>query len=447
MRDLSQWAALLLAALITATTAPAAAGSEMPEWSHQASIHLEGPTGNGVVELELTPEVHDMARRDLGDLRVAAETGDEAPYVLRLAEARATKVTLKTRLYNRTYIEGTQSCVTVDFGSKALKNRVQVRTPGTDFRREVLVEGSDDGRSWQTLRGRALLFRVSRGPTGPGYEKSEVALPDNDQRYLRVTVYNGADDPARIRIRSVAAWHLVQQPADVAAVPVLDMAVFENEKERRTEITLDLGYRNLPLHELQVRLTDANFFRRARVLGRNCKERVIRTPVEDGSLREETVPEPWAHVTGGVLYRFSGGGSTDESVGLRISGARYRYLQLWIDNRDDPPLHCEGAGVNRLRRYLAFQPKWDGVYTLYFGNTSAGRPRYDIVHYVDRLRSEGVARATLGAAMPNPAYRPDERPVPWSERYSGIIWLALLAALGVLGLLVYRQVKAAPAGP
>ncbi len=94
--------------------------------------------------------------------------------------------------------------------------------------------------------------------------------------------------------------------------------------------------------------------------------------------------------------------------------------------------------------YVAFQPKWKGRYTLYFGNAAARRPRYDIMHYIGRLRAEGLAQAELGQARMNPAFKRKVKLIPWSEQYKWVIWIALLAVAAVLGLLVYRQIKEAP---
>ena len=115
-----------------------------------------------------------------------------------------------------------------------------------------------------------------------------------------------------------------------------------------------------------------------------------------------------------------------------------------IENADDPPLSFEGASATRLVHYLAFPPDGAAGYALYFGNPSARRPSYDVVHYIGRLRQEGVTGAELGAAEPNPAYGPRDRPAPWSEQHKWLIWIALLGALAALGFLVYRQIKTAP---
>lgn len=414
----------------------------MAKWSHFAEIRMEQTPGQGIVEVELTPDVFDFARPDLADLRVVA-AAEHVGYVLRSAEGRVSEVPLSVKLFNRTYAPGKQSSVTVAFGQRVLKNRVRVVTPGTNFRRKAMVEGSDDGQNWQRIVEDVFLFRIAGGPAGAPYDRSVVALPDNNQRYLRVTVYNGTDDPGRIEIQDVKASRLVRTPPQTARVPIVGSEAIE--EERGTEITLDLGYRHLPIHEIELRFSDPNFFRRVLVSGRDRKERIVRTPVEDAPAHEKKVEEPWRHITGGVIYRYSSRGLQDQSLVLSIRGARYRYLRVRVANADDAPLHYQGASVTRLVHYAVFQPEASTRYSLYFGNVEAQKPSYDIRHYIDRLRAEGVHQGALGKAMENPTFGQPEPAAPWSERHKELLWLALLAAVAVLALLIYRMARSAPA--
>jgi len=420
----------------TAATQPQA--DRWADWSHRAPLAAAAMPEKGLVELALTPDVLDLARADLGDLRVVSEAGEEVPYVLRTAAGAAEAVPRQARLYNHTYLPGRQASVVADFGDDLLKDRIQVVTGGTDFRRRVRVEGSDDGQRWQTVKDGDLLVRVDAGPVD--FQKNVVRIPPNAQRYLRVTVQNGPDDPRRIKFRSVSAWQVVRTEPEVDSVPIVAQRVVENQTEGRTEILLDLNHRNLLLHDLTLHFGNADFFRGIRVLGRPREERVVRVPLEDGTTREKTVPEPWVGLAFGVVYRYSSGGLIEESPALKLGGSRCRYLQVHVLNRDDAPLRFVGAEVTRLRRFLAFQTRPAEACFVYVGNPQAAGPRYDIGHYVDRLRRDGVAAAGLGAVVANPTYMRGGA-LPWSERCAWVIWLALVAVLVVLALLVRRQLR------
>lgn len=428
----------VLALSILSTALAGEARMEKAGWPYIAKIEVEDAPGGGVAEFSITPEIFDLAAEDLSDLRVVTGAGEETAYVLRIAEGKDQEVPIPVKLFNETCLPGRQSSVTADFGGKVMKNRLEIMTPGLNFRRPVLVEGSDDGVGWQKVKGGALLFRVAGGKgAGESFDRSVVDLPENDQRYLRITVYNGQDDPEHVDIQKVTATRFVRQPPETVEVPIKGGKAFN--KKSVTEISIDTGFRNLPFYELVLHFADENFYRRVNVSGRNEETGVMKTAMEGGAEKKKTVRVPWTHVTSLVIYRFTSGGDTDESTTINLSGAGYRYLKVMIENVDDKPLRFEGADVKRLACYIDFKREQGESYTLYFGNDDARRPSYDIVHYIDRLREGGVTQAKLGAPAANPDRGGPEQKIPLSEKHKWLIWAALLAALAVLILLVYRM--------
>jgi uncharacterized protein DUF3999 len=416
---------------------------EAGKWSHMATIEVESPSDSRLAECVLTPEVYEVARPGLADLRVATKEGEETAYLLRTSRGKSHRLPLRVSLYNRSFIPDDQSSVTVDFGKNVLKNQVKVTTPGTDFRRRVRIEASDDAKSWQTVVDGAFLFRI-RAPSGKGkdYDKSLVRFPDNDQRYLRITVYNGPDDAGVVDIQNVQAWKRFHTLPETMEVPVASFS--SKEKGSKTRIVLDLGTGSMPLHALSLAFSDKNFFRRAKVSGRNSEFRKIRRRVEDSPALERKIKVPWKRIARGTLYRFSEGEGEEASLRLKLSGApSYRYLLVEIENRNDAPLHLTGATAFRLVQRIVFPKDNKDTYALYVGNPKASAPKYDIGHYVGKLSRKGLDRAELGELIPNPLHKEHKKAIPWSERHKWIIWLVLLMMAAILGLLVYRVATSA----
>jgi hypothetical protein len=428
-----------LAALGLAASAPE---PRRAAWSHLMRLPVEQVPAEGLVGAEVPPMAFHVAEPDLHDLRLIGPGGQELPYVVRFARGSVQRSLLQSDLYNRALVPGDHVAVTADFGERVLKNRLQVVTSGADFRREVLVEGSNDAASWATVRDGAFLLHW-RGEAGQeAYVRDEIELPENDYRYLRVTVHYDPRDPERMGIEHVRCWRFRREPAETLPAGIRSVAVAQDEEERQTDITLDLGCRHLPLAELRLRFGDASFFRRVAVFGRNSETRKVRVPREDAAPLEEVVEEPWHRLKAGAVHRYPTGAGTDESLALDLSGAHHRYLQVRIHNMDSAPLRFEGAGVTRYRCYVEFQPEAAGPHVAYLGNPAADPPRYDLARYAGRLRRAGVHLLVAGEVVPNPAHEVEEEGPPASERYAGLIWLALLIAMGVLALVVYRQVAA-----
>ena len=407
-----------------------------------ADVQADAPSGKGVVELSLPPEVFAKARSDLADLRLASEAGGIVPYVLRVDMGKAGQSVSyePKRMFNRVFVPRQRSSVTVDFGTRAKRTDIEVDTPGTNFRRRVQIEASQDGQSWQVLRKTAWLFRIAR--EGAPYDHNRVALPDNDFRRVRITVFHAPDDPEEVPIRRVRARYLKSVPPRTVDVPLRSTEVRQKPRIKASEVLVDLGYENLPLHEVTMSFKDASFLRRVAILGRNRAKRTVVARVEGGPPRRREVDVPWTQLAGGTVHRFHSpsGEAASAGLSLRVAG-QCRYLLVRIHNADNAPLTFTGIAVRRLQHYLAFQAKDPAARRLYLGNPAARAPRYDLVQYVDRLRAEGVAPATLGPVAANPLFAVEAKAIPWSERYRGLLWGVLLAVLLVLAVLVARQAR------
>ena len=439
--------ALLVSALLAS---PAASEVKAGEWRCTAPIEVaKAPAiAKGLVEVSLSPEALDNATASLADLRIVDARGVETPYVVTRtfnpARPRAEVAMIPAKLINRTYLPEKCSTVTADFVSKVPKDCVVVRAAGTNFRREVLIESSDDGTSWQRVREGALIFRVAGEGAEKGFERDRVAFPENDQRYLRVTVMNGAGDKGQVEIDSVARVIELQkdyQPGRTEPVTPLSVNVTQDEKRKCTHIELDLGFRNLPLDRMTLAFDDANFFRRATLEGRNEKTRVERLAREDGKYAEKVVEMPWEFCRSEMLFRYTAGGKEDSSTSISLDGIRRRYLRLTVHNEDNPPLAFRSAELRRFLALVRFPCQAAGRWTLYLGNPEASAPSYDLAHFADRLEKEGVVEATLGRVARNPAFLIETKGTSWLEGHPAIVWGALIAVGLALAVLIIRQAK------
>ena len=426
-----------------------AAGPDMSAWTHVAPVELAERPAKGLVEVPVPPEVMALAQPELGDLRVLTKAGEAVPFVVRVDQAFAVNAlsapgTPPARLFNPLFVPGKQSTVEVDFGTREPRTRIDVDTPGTNFRRRVSVEASQDATAWEVLKKTDWLFRISYEKGS--YNKSEVLLPDNDFRYLRITVFNAPDDPEQVVIRNVTARHIAVTEPQTAEVPTKSLDVREDAKMKTTEIEADLGYENLPLHEVTLAFEDANYLRRVEVLGRNVRWRTIVEPVDNSQPRMREVEEPWGVLASGSVYQMPAGEGLEATTGLTLPvNGRCRYVLVRIFNADDAPLKFNGLKVRRLQGYVAFRAEPAGPYQMYFGNAAAARPQYDLENYAGRLRSEGVTVAALGVVAANPLFALPTKVVPWSERHAALLWVGLAVVLGVLTALVLRQARQAKA--
>lgn len=432
--------ALLIAILLAALShLPVGAGVDAAKWKYVSRINCPSSV-TGIVQTPLTPEIMDLSNADLSDLRILNPQGLETPYVITSPRTASCLEMLESKIYNQTYVPGIESSVTVDFDRKVMKNKIEVETGGADFRRKLAIKGSDDGVNWENVRDAALLFRFQKeGKLGGSVERKTVELPNNDWRYLRLTVFNGPDDSETIQIQNVRSWMETIKKGDLEPVTIAGSGIVQQKGV--TEIRLDLGYANMPLHGIKPAFSDKNFARSVTVQGRKAEEKLMGNPIQDPPALVKKVPVPWTHIADGFLFRYTEGDASEESLFIDLKGSQARYLVIRIKNMDDSPLNFERVHVTRYTKCVSFQAKSQGDYLMYFGNESVQAPSYDISHYLNRLAKGGSLRISPGNPSENPAFKSPTKELPWSERHKSLIWAALLVMMAVLGLLAFRMIR------
>ena len=128
---------------------------------------------------------------------------------------------------------------------------------------------------------------------------------------------------------------------------------------------------------------------------------------------------------------------------VSFSAVGHKTIKVIIDNGDDPPLKIKSARLQQLEHRLYFDAPASGPLTLYYGDEKLDPPVYDYAKLF--LLAKDAAPAQLGAEQANVAFtgRPDER--PWTERHPAVLWIAIVAAVLILGAIALRSMKTAVA--
>ncbi|MCL4234593.1 MAG: DUF3999 family protein [Deltaproteobacteria bacterium] len=428
---------LSLASIVVffAGTAFAQEVPDLTRWRARAAIVSDRFPQNGVVELPVGRDVFDAALPGLADVRIIDEVGAPVGWLLRDERPEVREDAVRARILNRVQ-RGRDTQFVMDFGKKIEKNVLRLATSGRDFRRRVLIEGCDDGRSWATVRDGALLFRVNHPEKAweKLYNKDTVEFAVNDMRYLRVTVSAGdgdagvpavSDAVAVLRVRPALA--LRQENAAPKSVET---------KDGVTTVEFDLGYCHLPIERLVIDVGDAFFHRSVRVEGRNAPEREIDVVMEDGSKTKRVEPESWTPVTSGTLWRFGAESGAEANLTLAWNGSGFRFVRILVENLDDAPLTIRSLTAEVREVRVVFAPRSSGPFFLYVGNPDAPAPHYDLAHYVSALPEKVDGR--VDPLAPNPDFGKTTTESPLAAI---AMWAALLVAGAVIGALVWRQYR------
>jgi hypothetical protein len=409
------------------------------QWQYRAEVTIE-EGADEYCRLTLTPDVYSVARRDLGDIRLISTDGEQIPYVLTEPQDATRMQTYEPAVINRSINADRAAMVTLDFGDKTTKNSIKVVTGGSNFRRAVKVEGSNDNIEFFALIEQAYVFAVS-------YDRrfEQVDLPANDYRYLRISVSPMEAEQNSPVIGAVKASRIEQSRAEHQPVKMVLVEHSEDDKDRSSIYLYDLVHRSLPVTEIELDIADDFFYRYVTVDGRDAATRKVRIDSEDSRQRFRDVEVNWERITSDAIYRYiATDGQKRERLVLRVpSGGRvHRYLKVEINNYDDKPISVKSASAKMMAHEIVFESKDNVTPLLYVGSESAGMPRYDLKQRLSDPLRVSARTARLEGITGNPLFKQtEERPVAWTEKHKGLLLTVMVGVVLVLGGFILRSFK------
>lgn len=400
-----------------------AAQTSLSLWPYYVEVTPER-TGGQLYSVIVPLPVMDKARTDLADLRLFDATNVEIPYAIRIRREVDERREIPTRLFNYGFAGPSTSEVSVDLGENPGEhNEMDIETNGTNFRRQVVIEGGDSGREWRTLSNDAVLF--SFASQNNVAESQRVSYPTSRYRYLRVKV---SRDPITDRetpqLTSVKVMMAVREKGLLSTwnVPVPSYQLQRNQGAHATVWTLDLGAR-VPCDRLSLEIAEDSFSRPFQVHA-----------IDD--------PQNVHLIAGGDLTRHSG----DEKKARVIyfnEEQNVRKLRLQITDYSNPTLNITSIEASAPARQLLFELKQpvSQPLRLFFGNETIVAPHYDFEKEVAARLSKEPVPSRLGDVLPNREYRPE--PKPLTERVPWLIYVVLAASSVALAFVLLSLARTA----
>jgi hypothetical protein len=377
-----------------------------PAWPYRRPLTVSLPTP--VSEFTVDAALYRDSAANLEDLRILRNQ-TETPYVIvALAGSRQTTEPPAV-IVNKAWVPGSGLQATLDLKGHAEHNRLRIVTALHNFKETVLVETSDDGRSWALVESAGLIFDILRDDHSAS--ETTVSYPVSTRRFVRLTI-PGWSEPANLQSVWVADFKETGATRDTIAI--LSPTVREDAKAQTTELTLDLGFPGQPIDQIDLTVDPGLFSRTVEIA-------------------VAADPQRWSSTSGGVIFRTSDG----EQLSLAMTERTDRYLKITVFNGDSAALHFGAVTLRGIRRVVKFSSLQPGPYFVYFGNPNARPPSYDFAQVLPP--NSLPAAAALGALEPNPLFRLPER--PWTDRSPWLLNGALVVAVMAMGFVTLRMLK------
>jgi len=398
---------------------------DIKKWKYQKEIKVKNIFSPTYVLLPLDNQVFENAKSNLSDIRIIADDKEEIPFKLLVEKEYYRKEFYPAKILNLGFIPGEHQSFIVDLQKEGiLHNQIKILTASKNFKREVVIEGSNDQENWFVLNDKGKIYDYSP----PLYEfvqrETTINYPESTYRYLKIKIILKGEKP--LKIVGAEVYKIERRPAKKVnySAKIIDKGV--NEKYKTSFIIVDLKHKGLPSNSLKIKTPDFNFSREVALEGSNDKKtwKVIKH-------RD-------------IIFSFSTPKFTGSKLEIDYPESNFRYLKLTIFNKDNKPINITEVSVSGILRKLLFKYEPPKTYKLYYGNPKPYFPEYDIEALFPYLEIKELPQATLGNQIKNPLFEEIlPPPPPFTERYPWLLPLVLIIIVLILLWLIIRLILAA----
>ena len=420
----------VIPALLTIIPLFAFASEDLSNWQKKRDILI--PAGVSDFVYVTIPADSDIGLHNFTDLRVVTGDWRIVPYELVVEDSESSRVRQRSTVIDPvTDSEGRFMFILQLEEEGGLHNAINLSFAPGEFRRNVSVYASGerlshDDPGWRKVTGDGYVFSFFDERTRTHIERSRIDYPESTAEFLRVVIEPGAGEVPDLisvaverRVSKKAGEFEIKRQADVS----------HNEKDKTTEIVIDLGSRGVPVRAVRLETEEKDFYR-------------------DVIVQRSVDGVRWRNMGSDSLFRIRASVFGGERLEITFPEMSERYIRVVVFNYDDAPVEFdESVYLTGISRAVVFRAEVGEIYMLLYGNGSARTPRYDLArffHYFDVLV---FPRAELSASSENPLFEAvPEEGEDFGEKYGFILNIVLIVVVIVSAVIVVFTIKRAKEG-
>ncbi|TAN39533.1 MAG: DUF3999 family protein [Nitrospirae bacterium] len=414
--------ALLLVIPFLLCSAVCSADFKEAYWENYAEIHLPAsdplpPLGG----LMLDPSKFQGSGRGdtFSDIRVLTRDKAEVPYQI-ISRAPVTRTeAVPVHMKNLSLTPGNETlCIGQIEQAPVTYNVVEVLTADKGFFRQVSISGSMDGRQWNMIKPNGVVFDYVYSPED-AIRHVRIKIPDSTYPFLEIRIMNKQEAPLSVKGLSVS--YVRTDPGSEEQVGAW-LSSTEQDIKNRQSILMVSTSSLFPVGKIDLLTQEKNFRRKVEVF----------TRAGNGD---------WTKWAEDIIFSFQTDTVNEAKLQVLFPEIASRELKLVIRNYDSPPLAITGIRMSGHRRTLVFKLDARQRYFIFWGNPTARGPQYDIAELVSRHAIDAIPAFSVGPALKNPGFTDPSKRLPFTERFTYLIYGVV--ALLIFGLIAwqYRIIK------
>lgn len=373
---------------------------------------LDKVSEEGWYSLDLPVDLYQKLNKDLSDIRIFAVAGKdttEIPYLVKSKTDETKSEDFNLPLLNQSRLNGVLY-FTIEVPTGKVLNTLNLSFVEKNFDAVVSIEGSEDRKEWFEIAQNKRVVSIYQDDID--YSKTTVTFPDSDYAYLRIQVK--ADK--QVSLTGASFKHISIKKGEHNSLA--DFGFTTKTENKQTEIRIRAPYRTA-INTLTVNATHSNDYYRSYSLAYALDS--IKT--ENGWIQNYS-----------IFHR--GYLTSIDSNTLRFNTVITHELKLTIYNQDNPALTINAIELAGPKTEIIAKLPAEKTLFLYYGNTQLNAPRYDIVHFKDRI-PEALLKISLLAE--ETLASPQQEKALFTKKFW--LWTILIVVIGVMGYFTLHMLK------
>tara|TARA_B100001750_G_C15506738_1_gene600890 strand:- start:1524 stop:2801 length:1278 start_codon:yes stop_codon:yes gene_type:complete len=386
------------------------------DWEFYKSLSL--PVDMEVKEfVEVYPDadLYANSKSNFEDLRIIeSQNNKETPYKLVVTEGADTNQELDANFVGLGFIAEKGTGFTAHLiDENSLHNQVEIITDSEEFLVSVKVEASFDGKSWDLLREPVSLYKLNHVEPGNGPSNVMIDYSENSAPFIRVVVVDVNLGELKIHDAKITMRNMIEADYIEYGYSALSRSFVGDSRDN--SLVIDMGVVGLPTSRIEFELEETNFYRDVGLEGS-----------DDG--------ETWLSLMGDfVLSSYDTPKLVSRNMIIDYPEIANRYIRVRIVNQDNSPLDIKDIQIYGYSRTLIMEAHKRHDYLVYYGNSRALAPSYDLENMYPYLDMRELRNAQIGMQSRNLSFKPN-----WYDRYPWLVTFVVVVSTLILGVFLLR---------
>lgn len=345
------------------------------------------------------------------DVRIFGNnTKIEAPYILKTSENKISQVEIPFKMLNVSS-RNSEYFYTFELSENKQINQIKLDFEQQNFDWKIDLEASNNQTEWFSIIKNYRILSIKNNQTD--YQFTQVDFPDSKYKYYRLKI-KANEQP---KLSEAKIWEQKNNAENLKISTIKSIKKAIDSKQKLSIIDIEL-VNKIPVSQLKIDVTSTFDYYR---------------PIKIEALKDSIETEKGWRYNYEVISQETL--SSLDKNGFSLGNTLAKKLRITIENGNNQPLEIKNVEIKNPIYYLVARFTEKGEYNLFYGNSKASSPSYDIENFQENI-PKNLTEVTLSKEELNP----DFKNVTQTPLFENKIWLWALMGI-IIVVIGYFSLK------